>query len=98
MFRLILKSRYVFLNFTTARILAPTFNKCGILFLWKEERSLQSFKLILIDLPYIESQKYKLCNITSFKFTAYNAYISLQKASNFMVKHLTRSHFLGVFL
>ena len=31
-FRFILKSRYVFLNFTTARILAPTFNKYGIYF------------------------------------------------------------------
>ena len=31
-FRSILKSGYVFLNFTTARIIAPTFNKCGIYF------------------------------------------------------------------
>ena len=44
------------------------------LFLWKEERSLQSFKLILVDLSY-ESQKYKLCNIVLFKFTASNAYL-----------------------
>ena len=65
---------------------------------WKEERSLLSLKLILIDLSYIESQKYKLCNIASFKFTAYNASISRQKTSNLMVKHVTRSQFLGVFL
>ena len=42
------------------------------LFLWKKERSLQGFKLILIDLAYIEYQKYKLCNIALFKFTAYS--------------------------
>ena len=42
------------------------------LFLWKEERSLQSLKLILTDLSNIESQKYKLCNIALFKFTPYN--------------------------
>ena len=57
---------------------------------------MQSFKLILVDLPY-ESQKYKLCNIELFKFTAYsfNAYISLQKTTNLMFKHIARSHFLG---
>ena len=41
------------------------------LFSWKEERSLQGFKFTLIDLSYIESQKYELFNIVLFKFTAY---------------------------
>ena len=31
-FTLISKSRYVFLNFTTAIVLVPTFNECGIYF------------------------------------------------------------------
>ena len=49
---------------------------------WKEERSLQSFKLILIDLSYIESQKYELCNIVSFKFTAYSLKCLYKPAEN----------------
>ena len=49
---------------------------------WKEERSLLSLKLILIDLSYIESQKYKLCNIASFKFRAYSLQCSYKPAEN----------------
>ena len=36
--------------------------------------------------------------IALFKFTAYNAYICLQKATNLMVKQIAGSHFLGIFL
>ena len=36
-------------------------------------------------------------SLVSLKFTAYSAYMSLQETSNLMVKHITRSHFLGVF-
>ena len=61
------------------------------LFLWKEERSLQNFKLILIDLSYIESQKYKLCNIVLFKFTAYSLQCSYKPAENHKSYGQTRS-------
>ena len=54
----------------------------------------------LIDFSYIELRKYKLCSIVSsnLQFTAYNAYISLQKITNLMVKHIARSYFPGAFL
>ena len=39
---------------------------------------LENFKLILIVLPNTASQKYKLCNIFLFKFTAHILYC-LQK-------------------
>ena len=32
---------------------------------------------------------------SNLQLTAYNAYISLQKTINLMVKHIARSHFLG---
>ena len=64
-----------FLYFTTARILASVFNKCRIYFFdfAVKQTPLQSFKLILNDMLYTASQKYNLCNIVLFKFTAYKS-------------------------
>ena len=35
---------------------------------------------------------------SNLQLTAYNAYISLQKTTNLMVKYIARSHFLGAFI
>ena len=76
---------YASLNFSATKILAPIFNKCGIYFanLPFQERSLQSCKLISIDMSYTVSQKYKLCNIFSFDFTAYSIYFLQNTAENY---------------
>ena len=65
----------------TVRILAPTFNKCGIYFLERGKVTTE-FYLILINLSYTESQKYKLCNIAPFKFTVYSLYCLYKPAEN----------------
>ena len=41
---------------------------------------------------------YAILYYSNLQLTANNAYISLQKITNFMVKHIARTHFLGVFL
>ena len=38
---------------------------------------------------------YAILNYSNLQLTAYNAYINLQKTTNFMVRHIARSHFLG---
>ena len=88
-FRLILKSRYVFLNFTTARILALTFNKCEIYFCGKRKgpcRVVNWFWLICH-----ESQKCKLCNIVLYKFTANTLKCLYNPAENHKSYGQTRS-------
>ena len=91
---------YVFLNFMTARILAPTYNKCGICFCGKKKgpcRVLNWFWLICYML-ILNNINYAILYYSNLHLAVYNAYISLQKSTNRMVKHITRSHFLGIFL
>ena len=74
---------YASLDFSTIKILAPTFNKCGIYFanLLFQERFLQCYKLISIDVSYTAAQKHKLCYTFSFDFTAYSIIYFLQNTA-----------------
>ena len=86
----------VFLRFTTARILAPTFNKCEIYFCGKKKdacRVLNWFWLIF----YMSHKNinYAILYYSNLQLTAYNAFISLQKTTSLMVKHIARSYFQG---
>ena len=99
-FRLILKSRYVFLNFTTARILVPTFNKCGTYF-WGNKKGpcrILNWVWFLFHTLSYKNIYYAALYYSNLQLTAYNAYISLWKTTNLTVKHIARSHFLGTFL
>ena len=41
---------------------------------------------------------YAILRYSNLQLAANSAYISLQKITNLMVKHIARSHLLGVFL
>ena len=73
-----------------------TFNKCEIYFCGKKKgpcRVLNWFWLIC-HMSH-KNVNYAILNYSNLQLTAYNAYINLQKTTNFMVRHIARSHFLG---
>ena len=79
----------------TTRILAPRFNKCEIYFCGKKKgpcRALNWFWLIC-------HMSHKNINYTILYYSNLQllmlTYISMEKTTNLMVKHIARSHFLG---
>ena len=83
-FRLILKS--IFYELESSRRHST---HMGIYFCGKKKRSLHNF--ILIDLPYIESQKYKLCNIYYSNLQLTYILYKPAKTTNLMVKRIATS-------
>ena len=84
-------------KFFHSRNISDLFDNCGIYFcnLGVEYRFLQSFKLILIDIPFIISQKFRLCNIVLFTYSSILLICrSLQKIKNLIARDLARPHFL----
>ena len=86
-------------KFFHSRNISDLFDNCGIYFcnLGVEYRFLQSFKFILIDIPFIISQKFRLCNIVLFTYSSQLILLicrSLQKIKNLIARDLARPYFL----
>ena len=91
------RSGYVSLNFSTIKIFATIFDDCGIYFcnLASEQKFLQTFKSVLIDMLFIASKNYKLCNIVLLAFTTHSLnYVQKPAENHNCNRNLTRSHFL----